>query len=92
MKICHTLCFHLLSVSNLYLAFFYWLVPPTISPGVADMSQHGVYMTQVLKFRILVHKENALLELAWQGEGGPTESNTDTGVMANGMGVLALQA
>lgn len=83
MKICHTLCFHLLSASNLFLGLLLLVSSTYYLPGVD--------MTQALKFRILVHKENALLGLAWQGGGDPTESNTDTGVMADGMGVLAME-
>lgn len=51
---------------SLVWAFFCWLVPPTISPGVADMSGPGVVTIQILKFKILVLKANASLELAWQ--------------------------
>lgn len=70
MKICHTLCVHLLSASDLFLGLL--LVSPTCYlPCVADVSQRGSDMTQALRFRILVHKENTLLELALKGEGTP---------------------
>lgn len=57
---------NLLSGSNLFLGLLLLVSPTYYLPVLADVSQPGVVMTQVLKFRILVLKENALIELAWQ--------------------------
>lgn len=40
------------------------------------MSRPGVVMIQVLKFRILVLKENAFRELAWQVQCIPPHTHT----------------